>query len=237
MRRDLFEALQAARAGKRPVVLVTDLSNGSQALTDGEGRTLAGDLEISGPTVPDLEAALASDRSGIDDMTGYFLQVFNPPLRLIVIGAVHIAQALVPMAQHLAYEVIVVDPRRAWANENRFPGVTLTHDWPDEAMTALKPDHRTAVVALTHDPKLDDPALVLALQSNAFYIGALGSRRTHEKRWLRLEEAGVSTQSFARIDGPIGLAIGARSPAEIALSILAKMTQVRQGAPELVKAA
>ncbi|GAB5467049.1 MAG: hypothetical protein Kilf2KO_00790 [Rhodospirillales bacterium] len=237
MRRDVFEALSAARAAKQPVVLATDLASGAQALTDGEAHLLAGDLEVSGALAPAIEAALVGDRSGIDDTTGLFLQVFNPPLRLIVIGAVHIAQALIPMAGHLGYEVVVVDPREAWANTDRFPGVTLTHDWPDEAMAALAPDHRTAVVALTHDPKLDDPALLLALKSNAFYIGALGSRKTHAKRWLRLEESGVSSHDFARIDGPIGLAIGARSPAEIALSILAKMTQVRQGAPLLVKAA
>jgi len=237
MQRAVFEALTQAKANKRPVVLATELASGAQALLDDNGRSLAGDLEVPGSLVPSLEAALASDRSGIEDSSGFFLQVFNPPLRLLVIGAVHIAQALIPMAQVLGYEVTVIDPRRAWANADRFPGIALVHDWPDEAMAKLAPDHRTAVVALTHDPKLDDPALVLALKSPAFYIGALGSTRTHAKRRQRLEEAGVDAASFARIDGPIGLAIGARSPAEIALSILAKMTQVRQGAPALVKAA
>ncbi len=237
MQREVYDTLTAAKAEKRPVALVTELSSGAQALLDQDGHSLAGDLDTPGALVPALEAALAADRSGIDDNTGLFIQVFNPPLRLIIIGAVHIAQALIPMARVLGYEVIVVDPRKAWANATRFPDVTITYDWPDEAMDALKPDHRTAVVALTHDPKLDDPALVRALASNAFYIGALGSTRTHGKRQIRLQEQDIDPQSFARIDGPIGLAIGARSPAEIALSILAKMTQVRQGAPALVKAA
>ncbi len=237
MQREVFDALTLAKAEKQPVALVTDLTNGGQALLDRDGQRLAGDLDAPGALVPALEAALAADRSGIDDNTGYFIQVFNPPLRLIVVGAVHIAQALIPMARVLGYEVVVVDPRRAWANVDRFPGVALTYDWPDEAMEALAPDHRTAVVALTHDPKLDDPALVRALASNAFYIGALGSTHTHGKRQIRLQEHGIDSQSFGRIDGPIGLAIGARSPAEIALSILAKMTQVRQGSPLLVKAA
>ncbi len=237
MQRDVFDALTAAKAEKRSVALVTDLESGAQALFDREGHSLAGELELGGASIPALEAAIVSDRSGIDDNSGFFIQVFNPPLRLIIVGAVHIAQALIPMARVLGYEVVVVDPRRAWANEDRFPGVQITFDWPDEAMDALVPDHRTAVVALTHDPKLDDPALVRALASNAFYIGALGSVRTHGKRQIRLQEHEIDPQSFARIDGPIGLAIGARSPAEIALSILAKMTQVRQGAPPLVKAA
>ncbi len=237
MQRDVFDALTAAKAEKRSVALVTDLASGEQALLDRDARRLAGDLDTPGSLAASLEAALAADRSGIDDNSGLFIQVFNPPLRLIIIGAVHIAQALIPMARVLGYEIVVVDPRRAWANEERFPEVAITYDWPDEAMEALAPDHRTAVVALTHDPKLDDPALVRALASNAFYIGALGSTRTHDKRQIRLQEHGIDPQSFARIDGPIGLPIGARSPAEIALSILAKMTQVRQGAPLLVKAA
>lgn len=237
MQREVFDALESAKADKRSVALVTDLGNGSQALLDHDGHSLAGDLDVPGALIPSLEAAIAGDRSGIDDNSGLFIQVFNPPLRLIIIGAVHIAQALIPMARVLGYEIVVVDPRRAWANVDRFPGVEITYDWPDEAMDKLAPDHRTAVVALTHDPKLDDPALVRALASNAFYIGALGSRRTHGKRQIRLQEHDVDPKSFARIDGPIGLAIGARSPAEIALSILAKMTQVRQGAPILVKAA
>ncbi len=233
MKAALFQALQAARAQQRPVVLVTDLKSGLQLLIADDGLRLAGELSLNSDLVESAQQALAEDRSAMDPDRGVFLQVFNPPLRLVVVGAVHIAQALVPMAQILGYAVTVIDPRRAWASAERFPGISLTHDWPDEALAALKPDRRTAIVALTHDPKLDDPALVLALQSAAFYIGALGSRKTHEKRRQRLAEAGVGEAAFARIDGPIGLAIGGKSPAEIALSILGKITQVRRGAAVL----
>lgn len=231
MQTAVFEALQSARGEGRPVALVTDLSKGAQSLVNEEGKPLAGDLVLEAAVNARAIARLAEDRSGLDEASGCFIQTFNPPLRLVVIGAVHIAQALVPMAQILGYAVTVIDPRRAWATETRFPGVTLTHDWPDEALAALRPDRRTAIVALTHDPKLDDPALTLALRSPAFYIGALGSRKTHEKRRQRLAEAGIGETDFARIDGPIGLAIGAKSPAEIALSILAKVTQVRRTLP------
>jgi len=233
MKAAVFQALQQARAAKRPVVLVTEPTSGRQLLLSEDSLRLAGDLALNETLAAGASQALAQDRSAFDGNTGVFLQVFNPPLRLVVVGAVHIAQALVPMAQILGYAVTVIDPRRAWANEQRFPGVTLTHDWPDEALAALQPDRRTAVVALTHDPKLDDPALTLALRSPAFYVGALGSKKTHEKRRQRLAEAGVGEAAFARIDGPIGLAIGAKSPAEIALSILGKITQVRHGAPLL----
>ena len=154
-----------------------------------------------------------------------FLQVFNPPLRLMVIGAVHIAQALAPMASLAGYHVTVVDPRRAFATDSRFPDVAMTQDWPDEAMTALAPDRRTAVVALTHDPKLDDPGLDVALRSEAFYIAALGSRRTHAGRLERLAELGHDAATLARIHGPAGLDIGAVSPAEIAVSVMAEMTR------------
>ena len=159
-----------------------------------------------------------------------FLQVFNPPLRLIVIGAVHIAQALAPMASLAGYQVTVVDPRRAFATDSRFPDVAMTQDWPDEAMEALAPDRRTAVVALTHDPKLDDPGLDVALRSEAFYIAALGSRRTHAGRLERLRELGHDAATLARIHGPAGLDIGAVSPAEIAVSVMAEMTRALRGA-------
>ena len=159
-----------------------------------------------------------------------FLQVFNPPLRLIVIGAVHIAQALAPMASLAGYQVTVIDPRRAFATDSRFPDVAMTQDWPDEAMQALAPDRRTAVVALTHDPKLDDPGLDVALRSEAFYIAALGSRRTHAGRLERLKALGHDAATLARIHGPAGLDIGAVSPAEIAISVMAEMTQALRGA-------
>ncbi len=149
---------------------------------------------------------------------------------MIVVGAVHIAQALVPMARLAGYEVVVVDPRRTLASIERFPNVAVTTDWPDEALTTLAPDRRTAVVALTHDPKLDDPALAAALASDAFYIGALGSRRTQASRLARLREMGFSDHDLSRIHGPIGLPVGATSPAEIAISILGQVTQVLRGA-------
>jgi xanthine dehydrogenase accessory factor len=234
MQRTVFNALQAARADKRPAALVTNLSSGSQALLDGD--TVTGDLTLGGTVLEQARAAIAQDRSTTLENTDLFVQVFNPPLRMIVVGAVHIAQSLVPMAALAGYEVIVIDPRRAWASDQRFPGVTLLTGWPDEALTALKPDRRSAVVVLTHDPKLDDPALEVTLKSPAFYIGALGSTRTHAKRLARLTELGFGDADFARIHGPVGLAIGAKSPAEIALAILAQVTQVRHGAPPLIRA-
>ena len=171
------------------------------------------------------------DRSGFDEEGGAFVAVRNPPLRLIVVGAVHIAQALVPMARAVGYDPVIIDPRSAFASPERFPGDTLLDDWPDEAVQALGLDARTALVLLTHDPKLDDPALISALRSDVFYIGALGSTRTHAKRLERMSEAGFTPTELARIHGPVGLDIGAAGPAEIALSILAQMTQVlRRGA-------
>lgn len=234
MKRALLDALQAARAAKRPVALVTDLDSGRQALLDDD--TTQGDLSLGESELARARAALAQDKSGPLEETNLFVHVFNPPLRLIVVGAVHIAQRLVPMAMETGYEVVVVDPRRAWATDARFPDVRLLTDWPDEALEALKPDRRTAIVVLTHDPKLDDPALTVALASPAFYVGALGSTRTHAKRTARLRESGVDEAAIARIHAPIGLAIGAKSPAEIAISILAQVTQELQGAPALVKA-
>lgn len=173
---------------------------------------------------------LRLDRSGVEEDGETFVAVHNPPLRLVVVGAVHIAQALVPMAQIAGYDPVVIDPRSAFASAERFPGVTLLDDWPDEAVTALGLDARTALVLLTHDPKLDDPALEEALaaaQDEAcFYIGALGSKRTHAKRVERLQAAGFSAAEIARIHGPVGLDIGAAGPAEIAVAILAEMTTV-----------
>ena len=234
MKREILDAVQAARADKRPVALVTNLDSGRQGLLDGDEVT--GELTLGGVVLERVKGAIAADRSGTIENTSLFVQVFNPPLRMIVVGAVHITQALVPMAALAGYEVTVVDPRQAWASDARFPDVTPMTDWPDEALDALAPDHRTAVVTLTHDPKLDDPALAAALRSPAFYVGALGSTRTHAKRLDRLRELGLDDAQLARIHGPIGLAIGAKSPAEIALAILAQATQVRHGVPPLVAA-
>jgi len=192
-----------------------------------KGEVVAGDLVPDTALKTAADDCLRQDKSRTVD--GYFLQIFNPPLRLIVIGAVHIAQALVPMATLAGYAVTVIDPRGAWASEARFPGVNVIQDWPEEVMIAQKPDRRTAIVALTHDPKLDDPALAVALKSDAFYIGALGSKKTATARAERLKQSGSDPDAIAGIDGPIGLNIGAVSPAEIAVSILAKMTLALRG--------
>jgi xanthine dehydrogenase accessory factor len=234
MKRDVFDRLQAARTAKRPAALLTDLEDGCQALVV-DGGFSAGDQALTEALDDRIARAVAADKSAVLDDGRTFLQVFNPPLRLIVVGAVHIAQALVPMAMLAGYGVTVVDPRRAWATDARFPEVALATGWPDQALQTLGLDHRTAVVTLTHDPKLDDPALAVALRSSAFYVGALGSKRTHAKRRQRLGELGVDEADLGRIHGPIGLAVGAKSPAEIAISILAQMTQVLHGAPALVR--
>jgi xanthine dehydrogenase accessory factor len=186
-----------------------------------------------------LRQALAEDASGPLELEGrqIFLQVFNPPLRMAVVGAVHIAQPLAPMAALAGFAVTVIDPRRAFATSQRFPGVELTHDWPDEALERMKPDRRTAIVTLTHDPKIDDPALEAALRSEAFYIGALGSKRTHASRLERLRASGFADNQLGRIHGPIGLALGGRSPAEIAIAILAQVTMTRHAKPAAREAA
>ena len=178
-----------------------------------------------------FETRFARDRSGFEEDARRFVAIHNPPLRLAIVGAVHIAQALVPMARIAGYDPVVIDPRGAFGSEARFPGETLLSEWPDEALESYGLDSRTALVLLTHDPKLDDPALHLALASGCFYIGALGSTRTHAKRVDRLAAAGFDADQIARIHGPIGLDIGASSPQEIAVSILSEMTQVlRTGA-------
>jgi xanthine dehydrogenase accessory factor len=234
MRHELLSHLLEARREKRPVALVTDLESGAQCLLDGETRR--GDLAPGEAALAGLRERIAQDASGILPDTRLFVQVFNPPLRLVIIGAVHIAQALVPAARLVGYEVVVVDPRRAWATTTRFPEVDLVIEWPDDALAGLTLDHRTAVVTLTHDPKLDDPALIVAARSPVFFIGALGSTRTHAKRLDRLREEGLSEAELARINGPVGLPIGARSPAEIAIAVMAQITGALHRVPPLVKA-
>jgi xanthine dehydrogenase accessory factor len=229
MKRAVLERLRGALAAGRPAALATVLSSGAQALDDG---AWTGDLHPTAALRSAMAEAIRRERSSVETVDGQetFLQVFLPPLRCVIVGAVHIAQQLVPMAGLAGYRVTVVDPRHAFGSAERFPGVTLTDAWPDEALRALNPDRRTAIVTLTHDPKLDDPALDVALAGEAFYIGALGSRRTHAARLERLAARGHGPAALARIHGPAGLAIGAVSPAEIAIAILAQMTQVlRQG--------
>ncbi|MFT6459744.1 XdhC family protein [Pseudophaeobacter arcticus] len=214
--------------GTMPVALLADLVAAQKAraqvayevnLTTGIGAVLR-------DAYPER---MRLDRSGVEDDGETFVAVHNPPLRLVVVGAVHIAQALVPMAQLAGYDPAVIDPRAAFASPERFPGVTLLEDWPDEAVAALGLDARTALVLLTHDPKLDDPALAAGLRQKCFYIGALGSKRTHAKRVERMLAAGFGEPDTARIHGPVGLDIGAAGPAEIAIAILAEMTAVLRG--------
>lgn len=231
MKSRYIDAVIAANAAGRSVALATELKSGTQLFMDDEG--VEGDLALDEASVGAMREALVTDRNiSLDAPAGrVFVQVFSPPRRCFVIGAVHIAQPLVPMLVATDYKPIVIDPRGAWATEARFPGVELSTEWPDEALERLKPDRASAIVALTHDPKIDDPALVAALRSEAFYIGALGSRRTHAKRLERLAEHGFGENQLSRIHAPIGLNIGATSQAEIAVSILGQMTAVlRRGA-------
>jgi xanthine dehydrogenase accessory factor len=205
----------AQRRATKAVVLATDLSSGRTQLVypDAAGSGALADAAA--------KAARHDESTTVEaEGTSWFLTVFNPPLDLAIIGAVHIAQPLARMATLADYAVRVIDPRTAFATEERFPNVALSHDWPDEALAAKPLTARSAIVAVTHDPKLDDPALTAALRSPAFYIGALGSRQTHARRLDRLKEQGFSDAELARIHGPIGLKIGARSPAEIAVAIL-----------------
>ena len=230
MKGRFLDAVIAAGREARSVALATDITSGTQLLLDG-GRA-EGDLALDEAALGAMREALRGDRNRLIETPGgrVFIEVFSPPRRCFVIGAVHIAQPLVQMLSLADYRAIVVDPRQSFATEERFPGLELSTEWPDEALERLQPDHRSAVVTLTHDPKLDDPALAVALRSQCFYIGALGSKRTHAARCGRLKEMGFGDAELARIHGPIGLSIGAVSPAEIAASILGQMTQVlRQG--------
>jgi xanthine dehydrogenase accessory factor len=226
MKGRILDAVISAGGESRSVALATNLATGRQVLVDG--ASAEGELALDSAALAAVREALRGDRNTtLDTPAGkVFVEVFSPPRRCFVVGAVHIAQPLVEMLKLADYAVIVIDPRGSFATTTRFPGVELTQEWPDEALERLKPDHRSAVVTLTHDPKLDDPALAVALRSDCFYIGALGSRRTHAARCSRLSELGFGEAELGRIHGPIGLAIGAVSPAEVAISIVAQMTQM-----------
>lgn len=225
MKAAVLARLAAAQKARAALLVVTRLADGAQCVVDGAGA--AGDLALGTDAAAEAGALLAQGRSApLAAAPGCFARAYVPPPRLLVVGAVHIAQALAPMATAAGFEVIVIDPRGAFASPGRFPGVRLCDEWPDEALARLGLDTATALVALSHDPKLDDPALQCALPSPAFYIGALGSRRTHEKRLGRLREAGLG-ELVGRIHSPIGLDLGGRSPAEIAVAILAEVIRVR----------
>jgi xanthine dehydrogenase accessory factor len=214
----LMELIRA-RNERRRIAMVTNLANGAERLVEYDRAK--DDL-----LADDLEQAFRFDRSGIVKIgdAEYFINVYNPPLNLVIVGAVHLAQALIPLARAAGYDVTVIDPRAAFASRERFPDVAVHNEWPDEILPNLDLGPRTALVALTHDPKIDDPALHAALQSGCFYIGALGSKKTQGARRERLAAGGFKEADLARIHGPIGLAIGARGPAEIAIAIMAEIT-------------
>jgi xanthine dehydrogenase accessory factor len=221
MKADIFAEIMNARTQRKPVALVTALEGGRQ-------RVVARDHAADDILAQVLGEAFRFDRSGVHRIPEgeFFVHIYNPPLRLVVIGAVHIAQAVIPIAKAAGYDIVVIDPRGAFATGERFPDIALHAEWPDEVLPKIGLDQRSAVLALTHDPKIDDPALHLALKSKAFYIGALGSKKTQGTRRQRLTDAGFAEEDIARIHGPIGIDIGAQGAPEIAISIMAELTRV-----------
>ncbi|HLL28439.1 MAG TPA: XdhC family protein [Xanthobacteraceae bacterium] len=227
MRLDLIAALNAERAARRAAIVVTELAGGTQRLVR--------EAEINkDPLAEILKPQLRTGKSSAVETGGtrYFLELHLPPPRMVITGAAHVSQTLAPMAKMLAYDVMIVDPRTAFATPARFPDVPLLAEWPDQALPKIGLDHWTAFVALTHDPKIDEPALEAALKAGCFYVGALGSKKTHARRVEHLRMRGLSDEAIGRIHAPIGLAIGAASPAEIALAILAEITLRLRRGPE-----
>ena len=224
MELSLLSALNAERQARRATILVTDIASGAQRLVRQH------EIDADPLALP-LDRQLRMGKSGMVEVEGasFFLTVQAPHPRIVVTGAVHISQAMAPMAKELDLDLVIIDPRTAFATPERFPGVTLLPEWPDEALPRVGLDGYTAFVALTHDPKIDDPGLTAALRSDCFYVGALGSRKTHGKRLERLSAAGFDEAALARIHAPIGLDIGAVSPAEIALAILAEIVSTLRG--------
>ena len=227
MKLETLTQVNVERAARRPVIVITDTANGEQRLV--KAKDIATD-----PLSAELSKQLRMGKSGTVESGGkkLFLNVYAPTARLVIVGAVHISQALAPLARSLGYDVTVVDPRTAFASAERFPDIPLVAEWPDTALPPLNVDAYTAFVAVTHDPKIDDPALLHAFERNCFYIGALGSRKTHAKRGDRLRAQGAKDSDVARIHAPIGLAIGAVSPSEIAVSIMAEITAVLRLPPK-----
>jgi len=223
---DILKSLNAERAARRAAVVVTDVASGGQRLVKA--------AEIARDPLRELiDKHVRSGKSGMEETPQgrVFLTVHVPPPRLVITGAVHISQALAPIAKLLGYDVTIVDPRTAFATDERFPGVKVIAEWPDQALPPLNVDHYTAFVALTHDPKIDDPALQHALARDCFYIGALGSKKTHARRIERLKGQGLSEAALGRIHSPIGLDISAVSPSEIAVAIMGEITaRLRAGA-------
>jgi xanthine dehydrogenase accessory factor len=223
----VLRTLNEERAARRAAVVVTDLANGEQRLVKA--------ADVPRDPLKDLiEKRIRSGKSGTEETSQgrFFLTVHVPPPRLVITGAVHISQALAPIAKLLGYDVTIVDPRTAFASIERFPEVKVIAEWPDIALPPLGIDRYTAFAALTHDPKIDDPALTHALARDCFYIGALGSKKTHARRLERLKTQGLSDAELARIHAPIGLEIGAVSPPEIALAIMGEITERLRRSPE-----
>jgi len=227
MRKDLAEKILQAQAARQPVALLTWLNTGEQAIASPEGRREWPELAET------LADAFRLDRSSTVESGGgeVFIRIFNPPVRLIIVGAVHAAQFLLPIARMIGHDVTIIDPRTAFATPERFPDAHIVAEWPEDGLPLIGIDSRTAMIALTHDAKIDDGALRLGLEAGAFYVGALGSNRTHAKRLERLKAMGCTDADLARIHAPIGLDIGAQGPAEIALSIMAEVTAVLRGKP------
>jgi len=238
MKREILNALLAAGIDKQSVALVTNIESGIQCLVYADSTLYQCDEQHLDPQLEIVDAArrcLAEQRSVAVkfDNSRILIRTYAPPPRLIVIGAVHIAQSLLPMAELAGFHVYLIDPRTAFGAEERFPGIDVIHQWPDQALESLSLDSSSAVVTLSHDPKIDDPALKVALESEAFYVGALGSKRTHAARLRRMSESGVDADARTRIHAPIGLPLGGRKPSEIAVSILAQIIEKRyQRRPE-----
>ncbi len=222
----LIGDLQASRRRRIPVAVVSDIGSGRQTLLGAEH--LSGGLALSDGQVKAARQLLTEDRSGFA-AEEVFVRSYDPPWTLYIVGAVHIAQALIPMAELAGFEVCLIDPRQAFATEARFPKTRIVAGWPDKVLADVPLDAHAAVVVLNHDPKIDDPALASALKTSAFYIGALGSRRNHERRLQRLAEAGFSDDQLVRVAGPVGLDLGGRSTGEIAVSIIAEIVGARYG--------
>jgi xanthine dehydrogenase accessory factor len=229
---DILHALNAERAARRVVVVVTDVASGAQRLI--KAADIAKD-----PLRETIEKRVRMGKSGMEETAQgrVFLTVYVPSPQIVIVGAVHISQTLAPMGKMCGYDVTIVDPRTAFASAERFPDVRVIAEWPEVALPPLNVDRYTAFVALTHDPKIDDPALLHALSRDCFYVGALGSRKTHARRVARLKAAGASDLDIARIHGPIGLAIGAVSPAEIAVAIMGEITATLRLKQERAEAA
>lgn len=227
MRLDLLSSLNAERAARRAAIVVTNMGDGRQRLVR--------ERDIGSDALADVLAAqLQAGKSARIESMGqeYFVELHVPAAVMVIAGAVHVSQILAPVARMLDYRVAIVDPRTAFATAERFPGIRLLAEWPDQAMPKLKLDRWTAFVALTHDPRIDDPALAAALAAGCFYVGALGSRKTHAERTKRLAASGLSADALARIHAPVGLAVGAATPGEIAIAIMAEITLRRRLGPE-----